>query len=97
MMTKTQGFLDPFTEIKLNQYCTVILSQAGADFLNKLNAQCNETRWIYSELFQFRTDYKQGEEYSSQLWSVMEKFGQAVSLGVAAPFEGCKLKIKNWK
>jgi len=94
-MKDSQNTPDKFTEINLNQYCTVILSQAGADFLNKLNAQCNETRWIYSELFQFRTDYKQGEEYSSQLWAIMEKFGQAVSLGLSAPFEDCILMIKN--
>jgi len=86
-----------FTEINLNQYCTVTLSQAGADFLNNLNTKCNETKWIYGDLFKFRTDYKQGEQYSSQLWAIMEKFGQAVSLGFASPFEGCELKIKNWK
>ena len=79
--------------ISLNNFAEVELTLTGADYLNQLNTKCNEQKWIYSDLFQFKTDYKQGDIHKEQLWALMEKFGSQLGLGFAVPFRDCRIKI----
>lgn len=81
--------------INLNDNCTVVLSETGAVYLNKINEMCNSKFYNKSISYRVKTDYVQGDEYKAQLWSIIEMFGPALNIGEQAPFVDCKLTFKG--
>ena len=72
----------------LNDTVTVTLTHEGADFLNKrnndLNEKFNDSLWW--------TGYKEGDDFQSQLYDIMHKFGPICQLGMRAAFKNLRLK-----
>lgn len=48
-----------------------MLTGTGANLLNKQNRRLNKILPVKT----LRTDYKEGEVYKTQLWDIMETFG----------------------
>lgn len=80
-------------KINLNDKCTVVLTQSGADWINKINAASNQTEWIKAVEFKYKQDYVAGDEYKDQLWRIMEMFSPMLGLGCEVPFENCLMEI----
>lgn len=70
-------------QVNINARVTVKLTERGAKLVNSRNAEFNKTL----RTSQCKTDYKAGDEYHSQLWSLMAEFGVAISMGSEVPFE----------
>lgn len=85
-------------KINLNQQATVILTQRGADILNAENKKWNDF-FHYKGIERFsKEDYKAGEVYRNQLWSLFETFGgDKMSLGCMAFADCCEIDVEEWK
>jgi len=78
-------------KINLNQIATVVLTKEGADRLNEINL-----RYLNPALFHsLKTDYKEGDIYKAQLWSLFQDFGSMISLGSKVPFACCEIELKD--
>ena len=71
-------------EINLNDTVTVNLSERGAGILNK-----------YFKQFSITENYKAGDVFETQLWDLMNIFGECMVMGFDIPFESCYLKIER--
>ena len=71
--------------IKLNDQVSVRLTLAGANILNKqaldLLVVCPEQVRAY-----IKTNHNPGEWYTSELWALMNDFGQHCTFGSEPPF-----------
>ena len=72
------------TEINLNDTVTVYLNEKGAEILNRHFAQ-----------FYMAENYKKGDVFKTQLWDLMNIFGESMIMGFDIPFESCWLKIER--
>lgn len=75
-------------EINLNDACSVVLTQAGADILNNIQ----EKLWM-AYGYKPRCIHLCGETYKTQLWSLMQDFGQKISMTLPVPFERLKITM----
>lgn len=77
----------------INDWWFVTLTEKGAETLNKLHRKYHEE---YPGLaLGLRTDYKAGEEYKQQGWSMMQIFSEDIGLGLQAPFLYCKIVVES--
>lgn len=86
------------TEIifNMNKTVAVTLTQHGAEILNKSRAATKEGLPEAAQEW-FKSDYKAGEEYRAQLWSLMQDFGAHIYLGMSqVPFKDNIIKLE-WK
>ena len=63
--------------MELNDTVRVKLTAAGAEIIN-------EEHKTYNSMFSshhWKDDYKEGDEYSDQLWSLFQIYGKAMSHG----------------
>jgi hypothetical protein len=69
-------------EININDMAEVVLSEYGADVYNK-----------FYEQFKFHRPAKkiEGDVLREQLWSLMQTFGPAISIGQQSPFVECRM------
>lgn len=74
----------------LNDIVQIILTQKGADIVNKRNKDIN----AYNVHRNFKTDYKAEDMYSDQLWEIFNIFGDHCNIGEDLPFKSMKLKRK---
>ena len=65
-------------KININCKCTVTLREKGVEAINK---------WYADVDMKPRKEYKAGDIYVGQLWSIMEIFGPFISIGFNPPFE----------
>ena len=75
-------------KINLNDSCFVVLTNVGAEHINQINNKANLRFSV-----DFRVDWKEGDIYRGQLWSLMELFGSSLGLGNPVPFVNCELEI----
>ena len=68
--------------MELNDNIQVVLTEFGATFLNTENKKM--TKLAPSR--NWKTDYKEGDIYTTQLWGLFVIFRDACSLGVKLPF-----------
>ncbi len=72
--------------MELNDNVQVTLTERGAKILNETNASmkllCPNMNW--------KTDYKGGDEYSTQLWDIIGQFGSCCSAGSELVFTSLK-------
>ena len=71
-------------EINLNDSVSVNLSERGAEILNK-----------YFKQFIITKNYKAGDVFKTELWDLMNIFGEHLTMGFNIPFESCYLKIER--
>lgn len=71
--------------ISIQDKVHVKLTSTGAGTLNDLNKKAN-TGFLLRSSVRFRTDYKEGEIFSDQLWHLMKVFGDKCDLGREVPF-----------
>ena len=76
-MTKEQT-----VKVNLNNACSVILTQYGAEILNesnkKLEQQCPALKL---------SRYQAGERYEVQLWQMIQDFGHYMGMECVSPIE----------
>jgi len=69
-------------KVNLNNFCSVILTQYGAEILNESSHRMEE---------QFPAmkfpQYKAGERYEVQLWQMIHDFGHYMAMGCVPPIE----------
>ena len=70
----------------VNDYVKVELTELGANILNKHNARSNENMAAIGIDLVSKTDYKAGDWYKDQFWSILRLFGDYFILGSEAPF-----------
>lgn len=70
----------------VNDYVKVELTQLGADILNRHNARSNESMTFVGIDLALKVDYKAGDWYKDQFWSILRLFGDYFILGSEAPF-----------
>lgn len=80
-------------KINLNDRCTVVLTQSGADWINKINTASNQQEFVKAIDYRFNQDYAAGDEYKDQLWHIMEMFSPMLGLGCEVPFENCLMEV----
>ena len=65
-------------DVNLNQNCTVRLRKRG---INAIYAHYASVGMVPPK------DYQEGEEYTAQLWEIMQIFGGHITLGMDSPFD----------
>lgn len=79
----------------VNDYVKVELTGLGANILNKHNARSNESMAAIGIDLVSKTDYKAGDWYKDQFWSILRLFGDHFILGSEAPFMYYEVKPAN--
>lgn len=79
----------------VNDYVKVELTELGANVLNKHNARSNESMAAIGIDLVSKTDYKAGDWYKDQFWSILRLFGEHFILGSEAPFVNYEVKPAN--
>lgn len=81
-------------KINVNRMVRVILTEEGARIIN-----ADRKYWAtkYPTVGAFKVDkvYEKGDEYKTQLWSLMNTFGQGMFAGNICPFEDCDIFIED--
>lgn len=72
-----------------NDYVTVVLTGAGADTLNAEGRRFNAQ---FPSFARWRTDWRMGEQYRGQFWSVCDDFRDHWAAGAAMPFSDMRLE-----
>lgn len=80
-------------QFNINDYCSFVLTGTGADILNRHNEQANLQFEKLRIDLKARTNYKAGETFKDQFWSVMQLFGPELGLGLQAPFDTCQITL----
>lgn len=80
-------------QFNINDYCSFILTGTGAAILNEHNHQSNLNLEKFGIILKSRTDYKAGDTFKDQFWSVMRLFGPELGLGKEAPFNTCLITL----
>lgn len=70
----------------LNTYVSVILTKAGASFINSKNADL----CIYAKAPILKTDYKEGDVCDGALWHLLSIFADSLRVGADNPFKSIK-------
>lgn len=73
-------------KINLNDWVSVVLTEAGAKTLNYLNNYYKTLIPNYNPHY-----YKKGEIYKTQLHALMNEFGNDMIMGNEPPFENCEV------
>ena len=76
----------------VNDYVKVELTELGANILNKHNARSNENMAAIGIDLVSKTDYKAGDWYKDQFWSILRLFGEHFILWSEAPFVNYEVK-----
>lgn len=85
-------------KINLNQSATVILSQRGADILNAENKKWNDFFKAKNIEHGSKEDYKKGDSYKGQLWSMFQTFGgEHIYMGCEVFADCCEIDVEEWK
>ena len=72
----------------INNNVTVILTEAGAKFLNKVNKSTNKEYKTH-----LKCDYEAGQTYKSQLWALFKLFNNQIGPEFEIPFLDCIIGI----
>lgn len=80
-------------QFNINDYCSFILTGTGAAILNRHNHHSNLQFEKLGIDLKSRTDYRAGDTFKDQFWSVMQLFGAACGLGKEAPFNTCLITL----
>lgn len=82
--------MEVIQEININDRAKVVLTESGARTLNSYNLQFHlhtSDGWGMDEDEKwFPTNYKEGDEYVSELWNIMHIFGKEIFCGASAQF-----------
>lgn len=68
--------------MELNDCVKVILTQRGADIVNTVNSGYKER----APILEWKTDYKAGDTYKTELWDICAMFGPFSRWGAEATF-----------
>lgn len=81
-------------KFNINSSVEVILTEFGAKVLNEkwYNMRMSIDEGLRA-LFNNIPTYKAGDRYSSQLWQLMQDFGDAMYNGGEVPFKNCEMYI----
>lgn len=80
------------SKINLNDTVSVILTQYGADKVNKIYADMSER----VPHFFPRLEYSEGDRYTTQLWVLFEDFGEDIYLSaVNLPFKNNEIFFED--
>jgi hypothetical protein len=76
--------------INLNASCEVVLTEVGAARLNQIDEE------LYSNCPRLKRTlpYIAGATYRSQIWCLFRDFGPIVGIGLAVPFERCRITVE---
>jgi len=81
-------------KFNINSSVEVILTEFGATVLNKKwELMKMSTEAGLRNLFSHIPTYKAGDKYSSQLWQLMQDFGEVMQMHLQTPFENCEMYI----
>lgn len=73
-------------KINLNDFVSVVLTESGAKTLNYQNDYYKSFIPNYSPQY-----YKAGDNYKTQLHTLMNEFGNNMIVGNEVPFENCEV------
>lgn len=81
-------------KINLNKTVKVILTEEG---VRRVNAENKYWATKYPTVSAFKVDkvYEKGNEYKTQLWSLMNIFGPSMFAGNECPFMNCEFFIED--
>lgn len=96
---------DNWLAFNMNDECKVVLTNVGAEWLNKANKEkkvdfrtCYPTMWTENEMERmFPTNNEEGDVVKGSLWEIMEKFGQYFYGNTEAPFKNNSISIAQDK
>lgn len=77
-------------KFNINSRVTVILTEFGATVLNqKMELLKLKMGDNFPGLFKNVPVYKAGDEYKSQMWQLMQDFGDVMQMHLQTPFKDC--------
>ena len=80
-------------QFNINDYCSVILTGTGAAILNKNNEDYNARFAHLGIQLTCKTDYKKGDTFKDQFWSMFQLFGAHMQLCMEAPFDSWQITL----
>ena len=80
-------------QFNINDYCSVILTGTGAAVLNRNNADSNARFAHLGIQLTCKTDYKKGDTFKDQFWSMFQLFGAHMQLCMEAPFDSWQITL----
>lgn len=81
-------------KINVNRTAEVILSEAGAELINKMYEEF-VTRFPNVKALGDEKHFEKGDAYRDQLWALMNTFGPEMFMGNDCPFLDCEIFIED--